>query len=94
MEKPILIPELGDDIKTVKLIEWLVKKGDTVKKGDSIAVMETEKVAFEVEAPEDGVIERLQFSEGDNVSVSKPIAYIAKNVENSGYLSQTKKVTV
>ena len=51
-------------------MEWLVKKGDTVKKGDSIAVVETEKLAFEVEAPETGVIEKLRYSGGDKVNLT------------------------
>lgn len=97
MEKPIMIPELGDDIKTVKLVEWLVKRGDIIKKGDAVAVVETEKVAFEVEAPEDGVIERLQCSEGDKINVSKPIAYIVEPDENTPILeeqSQTEQETI
>lgn len=78
MTKPVMIPELGDDIKTVKLVEWLIKKGDVVRKREAIAVVETEKVAFEVESPEDGLVETLCYSEGEKLSVSKPIAYIAE----------------
>ena len=78
MQKPILIPKLGDDVEIVKLAEWLVREGDIVRKGEPIAVLETEKVAFEVESPEDGVIEETYYSEGDKIDVSKPIAYLSE----------------
>jgi pyruvate/2-oxoglutarate dehydrogenase complex dihydrolipoamide acyltransferase (E2) component len=81
MIKPILIPELGDDIKVIKLVEWLVKKGDSVKKGDAIAIVETEKLAFEIESPESGIIEKMLYSNEDKVDVSKPIAYIVEHHE-------------
>jgi len=78
MQKPILIPEMGDGVEVVKLAEWLVKKGDIVRKGEAVAVVETEKVAFEVESPEDGIIEETYYSEGDKIDVSKPIAYLSE----------------
>lgn len=76
MEKPIIIPELGDDIREIKIIEWLVKEGDFIRKGETIAILETDKVAFEIESPESGIVKRLEYSKGDKVNVSKPIAYI------------------
>ena len=41
MAKPILMPQIGENIRTGKIIEWLVKEGDSVKEGDVIVVVES-----------------------------------------------------
>ncbi len=51
------MPSLGADMEDATLIEWLAKPGDTLKRGDVIAVVETQKGAIEVEVFEDGVLE-------------------------------------
>jgi pyruvate dehydrogenase E2 component (dihydrolipoyllysine-residue acetyltransferase) len=53
------MPSLGSDMMTGKLIEWSVKPGDPVKKGDIIAVVETSKSAVNVEIWKNGVIEKI-----------------------------------
>ena len=93
MKKPIMIPELGDDVETVKIVEWLVKAGDSVSKGDSIAIIETEKVAFEVEAPESGVIEKFMYPEGKKVLPSKPIAYMVESDGSVDKADDTEQVS-
>ncbi len=52
MAVPILMPQIGQDITTGKIVEWYAKENDKVKKGDIIALVESEKAAFEVEALE------------------------------------------
>ena len=49
------MPSLGADMEAGTLVEWLKHPGDAVKRGDIIAVVETEKGAIEVEVFEDGV---------------------------------------
>jgi pyruvate dehydrogenase E2 component (dihydrolipoamide acetyltransferase) len=51
------MPSLGADMEAATLIEWLAKPGDKVKRGDVIAVVETQKGAIEIEVFEDGVLE-------------------------------------
>lgn len=51
------MPSLGADMEDATLIEWLAKPGDRMKRGDVIAVVETQKGAIEVEVFEDGVLE-------------------------------------
>jgi len=51
------MPSLGADMEDATLIEWLAKPGDKMKRGDIIAVVETQKGAIEVEVFEDGVLE-------------------------------------
>jgi pyruvate dehydrogenase E2 component (dihydrolipoamide acetyltransferase) len=83
MAKPILMPQIGENIKTGKIIEWLVKEGDSVKKGDVIVVVESEKATFEVEAYESGMIQEILYSNGDEAEVLKPIAYLVQPGEGA-----------
>src|SRR5690606_2115113 len=53
------MPSLGADMEAGTLVEWLKHPGDTVQRGDIVAVVETEKGAIEVEIFEDGSIEEL-----------------------------------
>ncbi len=50
------MPSLGADMETGKLVEWLVAAGTPVKRGDIVAVVETQKGLFEVEIFEDGIM--------------------------------------
>ena len=52
------MPSLGADMEAGTLVEWLVKPGDWVKRGDIVAVVETQKGAIEIEIFETGQIER------------------------------------
>ncbi|MEQ8232009.1 MAG: E3 binding domain-containing protein, partial [Gammaproteobacteria bacterium] len=53
-----LLPSLGADMESARVVEWLVDEGDVVKSGDLVVVLETDKGAIDVEIFEDGVIER------------------------------------
>jgi pyruvate dehydrogenase E2 component (dihydrolipoamide acetyltransferase) len=53
------MPSLGADMEEGKLVEWLVKPGDRVARGDIVAVVETQKGAIEIEIFEDGRVGRL-----------------------------------
>jgi pyruvate dehydrogenase E2 component (dihydrolipoamide acetyltransferase) len=59
MMADFLMPSLGADMETGKVVQWLVKAGDTVKAGDVVAVVETHKGAIDVECFLDGVIDEL-----------------------------------
>jgi len=61
------MPALGADMEAGKLVEWLVKPGQHVKRGDVVAVVETEKGAVEVEIWEDGTVDRLIVELGTTV---------------------------
>jgi pyruvate dehydrogenase E2 component (dihydrolipoamide acetyltransferase) len=70
------MPSLGADMEAGTLVEWLVQPGDTVKRGDIIAVVETQKGAIEIEIFTTGKVERLVASIGDELSVGEPMAEI------------------
>jgi len=70
------MPALGADMEQGKLVEWLVKPGDAVHKGDIVAVVETHKGAIDVEIFEDATVEELCVSEGETVPVGATLAQL------------------
>ena len=77
MPTQILMPRLSPTMEEGKLAAWHVKEGDAVRSGDVVAEIETDKATMEVEAPEDGVIEKLLLAAGtEHVPVNHPIAVL------------------
>lgn len=73
-----LMPALGADMEAGILVEWLIKPGDQVKRGDIVAVVETQKGAIEVEIFTEGVVSELVVPIGTKVPVGSLIARIGK----------------
>jgi pyruvate dehydrogenase E2 component (dihydrolipoamide acetyltransferase) len=71
-----IMPSLGSQMIEAKLIQWYVKPGDTVNKGDIIGEIHTEKGLIDIEALEDGLISELRISEGETVPVGAVMAVI------------------
>ena len=72
----LTMPKMGTKILEGTIIEWKKKEGESVEKGESICVVKAKKVAFEVEAPESGILAKIIAKEGDTVPVGGAIAYI------------------
>ena len=72
-----LMPALGADMEAGTLVEWLVKPGDRVKKGDIVAVVETQKGAIEVEIFDEGIVSELVVPVGTKIPVGGVLAHIA-----------------
>lgn len=68
------MPSLGADMEAGTLVEWLVKAGDQVKRGDVVAVVDTQKGAIEVEIYQAGTIEQLLVGLDTKVPVGTPLA--------------------
>jgi pyruvate dehydrogenase E2 component (dihydrolipoamide acetyltransferase) len=68
------MPSLGADMEDGTLVEWLVKPGDRVKRGDVVAVVETQKGAIEIEIFNDGVVAELAVTIGAIVPVGAVLA--------------------
>lgn len=77
------MPSLGADMEAGTLVEWLKRPGDRVKRGDVVAVVETQKGAIEVDIFEDGVIERWLVEPGTTVPVGTPLALIGGDVPSA-----------
>jgi pyruvate dehydrogenase E1 component beta subunit len=77
MSTEILMPALSPTMEEGKLAKWLVKEGQTVKPGDIIAEIETDKATMEVEAVDEGMVSKLLVAEGtEGVKVNTPIAVL------------------
>jgi pyruvate dehydrogenase E2 component (dihydrolipoamide acetyltransferase) len=71
-----LMPSLGADMEDGTLIEWRKKPGDSVKRGDIIAEVDTQKGLIEIEVFEEGTLAELLIKEGTKVPVGKVMALI------------------
>jgi pyruvate dehydrogenase E2 component (dihydrolipoamide acetyltransferase) len=70
------MPSLGADMDEGKLVEWLVKPGDRVARGDLIALVETSKAEVEIELWEDGVVAELVAEPGATIPVGGVLALL------------------
>lgn len=80
----ILMPALSPTMEEGTLAKWLVKEGDTVKSGDIIAEIETDKATMEFEAVDEGIVGKLLIAEGtQGVKVNTPIAIMVEEGESA-----------
>src|SRR6478736_6450254 len=83
MPTQILMPALSPTMEKGNLAKWLKKEGDTVKSGDVLAEIETDKATMEVEAVDEGVLAKIVVPEGTaDVPVNQVIALIAGEGED------------
>jgi pyruvate dehydrogenase E2 component (dihydrolipoamide acetyltransferase) len=83
------MPSLGADMEAGTLVEWRKKQGETVKRGDIIAEVETQKGLIEIEVFDEGVIEELLIKEGTKV----PVGTIMAKINPSANIGETKEIT-
>ena len=72
-----LMPSLGADMDEGTVLEWLVKPGDVVAKGDLVAVVDTSKAAVDIETFHAGVVQQILVEPGAKVPVGTPLAIFA-----------------
>src|SRR5204863_10098579 len=83
MSSQVLMPALSPTMTEGKIARWVKSEGDTVRAGDVLAEIETDKATMEVEAVDEGVLAKIVIPEGtDHVAVNTPIALIAENGED------------
>ena len=91
MPIPVLMPALSPTMEKGNLAKWLKKEGETVKSGDVIAEIETDKATMEVEAVDDGTLGKILVPEGTtDVAVNTPIAMILAEGEDKSALKDGK----
>src|SRR5918998_5487285 len=84
MPTELKMPALSPTMEEGTLAKWLVKEGDTVKSGDILAEIETDKATMEFEAVDEGTIAKILVPEGsDGVKVGTPIALLAGEGEDA-----------
>jgi pyruvate dehydrogenase E2 component (dihydrolipoamide acetyltransferase) len=70
------MPKMGDTMETGKILNWIKKVGDVVKKGESLAEVETDKVNIEIESFYNGTLRKILVAEGESAPIGAPIALI------------------
>jgi len=94
MPTDILMPALSPTMTEGKLARWTKKEGDTVKPGDVIAEIETDKATMEVEAVDEGKIGKIVIPEGtEGVAVNAVIAILLEDGEGADKIIVPKSVT-
>ena len=95
MPTNILMPALSPTMTEGKLAKWLKNEGDEVKAGDVIAEIETDKATMEVEAVDEGKLQKILVPAGtEAVKVNEPIAVILGEGEDpSAVAAQAQKPT-
>ncbi|WP_134682181.1 pyruvate dehydrogenase complex E1 component subunit beta [Paracoccus ravus] len=84
MATEILMPALSPTMEEGTLAKWLKKEGDTVKSGDIIAEIETDKATMEFEAVDEGILGKILIAEGaQGVKVNTPIAVLVEEGESA-----------
>jgi pyruvate dehydrogenase E1 component beta subunit len=85
----VLMPALSPTMEKGNLAKWLKKEGETIKSGDVIAEIETDKATMEVEATDEGTLGRILIPEGTaDVAVNTPIATILSDGESAADLGK------
>ncbi len=84
MSVKVNMPKLSDTMEEGVLHKWNVKEGDTVKSGDVVAEVETDKATMEVEVFDAGTILKILVDEGDTVPLGETMAVIGEEGEDIG----------
>jgi pyruvate dehydrogenase E2 component (dihydrolipoamide acetyltransferase) len=87
----IILPKIDEAMTKGKIVEWKKKEGDWVEKGEILFTVETEKVTWEVEAPEAGILSRVKYKPGDEVPVGTIVAFVLKAGEAEPEISTPVK---
>lgn len=94
MAKPVILPMFNMDMTEGLLVRWMVAEGETVREGDPLCEIETDKVNMEVESPGDGVLAGRRYAEGDAIPVTSVIAYIAADAAEAATLASVVPASV
>src|SRR5512146_3173288 len=87
MPTEVLMPALSPTMEKGNLAKWLKKEGDSIKSGDVIAEIETDKATMEVEAVDEGTLGKILVPEGTaDVAVNTPIALLLEEGEDASAL--------
>lgn len=82
MVRSVIMPKQGETVESCLIVEWKKKEGDRVEKDEIICQVETNKAIFEIVAPEEGILLKILFKEGEDVPVYTPIAIIGEPGES------------
>lgn len=88
-------PDIGEGLDEGTIAEWYIEKGQTIKSGDPIVKMETDKVVTDIPTPKSGVVVARYGGEGETINVGDPLVEIEiEGVEGEGAQIESKKSDV
>lgn len=74
MNIEMVLPRLGETMEEATIIKWLKQKGEKVRRGEPIVVVETDKASVEIPSLVEGLLSEIKAQEGVVVEVGRPIA--------------------
>jgi pyruvate dehydrogenase E2 component (dihydrolipoamide acetyltransferase) len=83
MATEVILPKVDMDMTTGRVSRWLVAEGATVKQGDTLFEIETDKAAMEIESPASGVLRNVSAHEGVDIPVGTAVAWIFADGETA-----------
>ncbi|CAN0654796.1 Dihydrolipoyllysine-residue acetyltransferase component of pyruvate dehydrogenase complex [Nitratireductor aquimarinus] len=81
MAVEVILPKVDMDMSTGRISSWLVEEGATVKKGDLLFEIETDKAAMEIDSPAAGIVRNITGKEGIDIPVGQVVAWIYEEGE-------------
>jgi pyruvate dehydrogenase E2 component (dihydrolipoamide acetyltransferase) len=88
MATAVIMPKQGQSVETCIITKWFKAKGENVSAGDILFSYETDKAAFDLESPMDGILLDIFFPEGSEVPVLMNVAVIGKSGESTASFNQ------
>src|SRR5580704_9658129 len=82
------MPKLSPTMETGVIAQWLVKVGDQIKEGDTLADIETDKATMPMKSYEDGTIVHIDHGPGDEVALGQRVMVLAKKGEDPRQVAQ------
>ena len=79
----VTMPKLSPTMETGVIAQWLVKVGDTIKEGDVLADIETDKATMQMKSYDDGIIVHIDHAAGDEVTLGQRVMVLAKKGEDA-----------
>ena len=89
----LLMPSLGADMDEGTVVEWLIKPGDEVHRGDIVAVVDTDKSDIDIESFQSGIVQQILVPPGERVAVGTPLAILGAEAPAATPLATAPIVT-
>ena len=83
MDVEIKMPQLGQTSDEVRLIKWLIKEGDVVKRGQPLCEVETDKVVMELESIESGTVTKIISAPDSQITTGEVVAIITTSTDRA-----------
>ncbi|MBN9234074.1 MULTISPECIES: pyruvate dehydrogenase complex dihydrolipoamide acetyltransferase [Phyllobacteriaceae] len=94
MPVEVILPKVDMDMATGQISRWFVAEGATVKQGDVLFEIETDKAAMEIDAPASGTLRNITGKEGVDIPVGAPVAWIYAEGEDAGAVAAAAPAAV